>query len=39
MAMTLSSDAAVLDPTGTSVRLVDLAAERPLVLVFLRHFG
>jgi hypothetical protein len=37
--MTLTPDVTVLDPTGASVRLVDLAAERPLVLVFLRHFG
>lgn len=29
----------VLDTEGRAVDLLDLAAERPLVVVFLRHFG
>ena len=33
------SDLTVLDPAGETVRLDSLWAERPLVLVFLRHFG
>lgn len=28
-----------LAPDGTSVRLGDLWAERPVVLAFVRHFG
>jgi hypothetical protein len=37
--MRLTQDVTVLDPSGERVRLLDLAADRPLVLVFLRHFG
>lgn len=29
----------VLDTGGERVRLVDLAAQQPVLLVFLRHFG
>jgi hypothetical protein len=29
----------VLDPQGEVVRLGDLWRERPVVLVFIRHFG
>ncbi|MGH7723589.1 MAG: SelL-related redox protein [Candidatus Dormibacteria bacterium] len=33
------SDATVLDPDGSGVRLGDLWSDRPAVLVWLRHFG
>ena len=33
------ADATVLDERGAVVRLGTLWAERPVVLVFLRHFG
>ena len=33
------SDAMVLDPGGAKVALKSAWAERPAVLVFLRHFG
>jgi hypothetical protein len=39
MQSTLTSDLTVLDLAGNEVRLADLAAGRPLVLAFLRHFG
>ena len=39
MPMTLTPDVTVLDPTGESVRLSELAADRPVILAFLRHFG
>jgi hypothetical protein len=29
----------VLDPDGREVRLGDLWRDRPVVLVFIRHFG
>jgi hypothetical protein len=29
----------VLDPDGREVRLGDLWRDRPIVLVFIRHFG
>jgi hypothetical protein len=29
----------VLDPDGGEVRLADLWQDRPVVLVFIRHFG
>ncbi len=32
-------DLTVLDPDGRQLRLRQLAADRPLVLSFLRHFG
>ena len=32
-------DIEVLDPTGNPIRLGGLWAERPAVLVFVRHFG
>ena len=33
------SDTALVDSTGVSHRLGDLWRDRPIVLVFLRHFG
>jgi hypothetical protein len=33
------SDVSLADPTGASHRLGDLWHDRPVVLVFLRHFG
>jgi len=33
------SDVTLDDATGTSHRLGDLWATRPVILVFLRHFG
>jgi hypothetical protein len=33
------SDAALVDPAGAVHRLGDLWRDRPVVLVFLRHFG
>ncbi len=33
------ADLTLQDPQGAPVRLGDLWAERPLVLLFLRHFG
>jgi len=33
------SDTSLLDAAGASHRLGDLWSERPIVLVFLRHFG
>jgi peroxiredoxin len=32
-------DLALADATGASVQLSDLWRERPLLLVFLRHYG
>lgn len=32
-------DLAIADATGVSVQLSDLWRERPLLLVFLRHYG
>lgn len=32
-------DLTALDPEGTPVRLGELWRERPVVLVFVRHFG
>jgi hypothetical protein len=39
MQSTQMPDLTVLDPAGHEVGLADLAAGRPLVLAFLRHFG
>ncbi len=36
---TISPDLTVLDTEGESVRLADLAAEGPILIAFLRHFG
>jgi hypothetical protein len=36
---TIARDLAVLDPDGRPAPLADLAAEHPVVLVLLRHFG
>ena len=33
------ADITLADPDGTAYRLGDLWADRPVVLVFLRHFG
>jgi hypothetical protein len=33
------SEASLADSTGASHRLGDLWRDRPIVLVFLRHFG
>jgi hypothetical protein len=33
------ADLELLDSTGTPRRLGDFWAERPVILVFLRHFG
>jgi hypothetical protein len=33
------ADLELLDSTGTPQRLGDFWAERPVILVFLRHFG
>lgn len=33
------ADRVLVDPEGTEHRLGDLWAERPHVLLFLRHFG
>lgn len=33
------ASATVLDPDGSPHRLEELWAERPVVLVFLRHYG
>ncbi len=33
------SDLTALDPDGEAVRLGELWRSRPVVLVFLRHFG
>jgi hypothetical protein len=33
------SDASLVDPAGAPHRLGDLWHDRPVVLVFLRHFG
>jgi hypothetical protein len=33
------SESSLLDATGASHRLGDLWRDRPIVLVFLRHFG
>jgi peroxiredoxin len=35
----LSPDLTVLDTSGQTVRLRDLAAGKALVIVFIRHFG
>lgn len=37
--MSALADLTLKDSQGAPVRLGDLWAERPLVLVFLRHFG
>jgi hypothetical protein len=33
------ADVRLSDPSGTTHRLGDLWGDRPVVLVFLRHFG
>jgi hypothetical protein len=33
------ADLVLVDPDGTPVRLGDLWADRPQVVLFLRHFG
>jgi hypothetical protein len=35
----LTPDLTVLDTSGQTVRLRDLAAGKALVIVFIRHFG
>ena len=35
----LPAELVALDVDARPVKLVDLAAERPVVLAFLRHFG
>jgi len=37
--VTALADLGLLDVEGRAVRLRDLAADRPLLLCFLRHFG
>lgn len=37
--ISLLADHVVVDPDGVEQRLGDLWAERPEVLLFLRHFG
>jgi hypothetical protein len=39
MDLALLSATALVDATGESHRLGDLWRDRPIVLVFLRHFG
>jgi len=34
-----AAELSALDTDGGRVRLADLAADRPVVLCFLRHFG
>lgn len=37
--MTIDAELTLTDTEGENIRLVELWRERPLVLVFLRHFG
>jgi hypothetical protein len=39
MDLAVLSDTSLVDSTGDSHRLGDLWRDRPIVLVFLRHFG
>jgi len=39
MDLTALSEVSLIDSTGASHRLGDLWRDRPIVLVFLRHFG
>jgi hypothetical protein len=39
MDLSTLSDLELPDPTGKPRRLGDFWAERPVILVFLRHFG
>jgi hypothetical protein len=37
--MAVDPELTALDMRGRRVRLADLAADRPVILCFLRHFG